>query len=58
MGTEDREGESWKTEEQMVGRVQGDDWWTVHTPGTNPVIVEKYPSRFQQEGKQLPAVKD
>jgi hypothetical protein len=35
LGTKDREGESWKTEEQMVGGVQGDDWWTVHTPGTN-----------------------
>jgi hypothetical protein len=42
----------------MVGRVQGDNWWTVHTPGTNSVIVQKYPSRFNQEGKRLPEVKD
>ena len=28
MVTKDREDETLKTEEQIVGRVQGDDWWT------------------------------
>ena len=42
MGNKDRKDEPWKTEEQMVGCVQEDDWWTVQKPGTNPVIVEKY----------------
>ena len=31
VGPGDREDESWKTEGQIVGRVQGDDWWTVDT---------------------------
>jgi len=38
----DRGDKSWMTENQMVGRLPDDVWWTVDTRGTNPVIVEKH----------------
>ena len=42
LGPKDREGKSCMTGNQVVGRLP-DDWWTLDTRGTNPVIVEEYP---------------
>jgi hypothetical protein len=31
VGPQGWEQESWKTKDQVFGRVQGNDWWTVDT---------------------------
>ena len=46
VGAKDHENESWKTEYQVVGSLQEDDWWTEHTWGTNWVIVKKHPKEI------------